>query len=80
MPPPTLEEIKQVIQEEFPGSNVDEIIEKNHRILGRIVWEQFRNMDVWSRNRLVTERVRDRLGLKGLNVGVLVPLAPGERP
>jgi hypothetical protein len=76
--PATIDEVKHVIQEVFPGSKVDEIIARNHRILGAIIWDQFQNMDVGARNRLVTGRVRDRLGLRGLNVGYLIPLAPGE--
>ena len=35
-------------------------------------------MDNKDKNSLVTEKVRDKVGLKGMNVGVLFPLAPGE--
>jgi len=76
--PVTLEEVKQLIQEEFPGSDVDKVTEENHRVLGTIVWDQFQGMDSRERSRLITERVRDRLGLKGINIGILFPKAPGE--
>jgi acid stress-induced BolA-like protein IbaG/YrbA len=77
--PATLEEVKQVIQTEFPGSDVDDVKEENHRVLGTIVWNGFKGKDSRERNRLVTEKVRNRLGLRGINVGILFPLAPGEK-
>lgn len=77
--PATLEEVQQIIQNEFPGSDVGGIREEHHRILGNIVWKGFKGQDISERSRLITEKVRDRLGLRGLNVGVLFPLAPGEK-
>ena len=77
--PVTLEELQQIIQNEFPGSDVAGIREENHRIKGNIVWKGFTGQDSWERNRQVTEKVRDKLGLRGLNVGFLFPLAPGEK-
>jgi acid stress-induced BolA-like protein IbaG/YrbA len=59
--PATLEQVKQVIQEAFPGAEVDRIQETNHRIFGEIIWDQFQGQDDVTRNRLVTQRVRDRL-------------------
>ena len=74
----TLEEVKQVIEYEFPGADVGGIQEENHRVIGSIVWKDFKGMDSKERHRLVTEKVRNRLGLRGINVGILFPLAPGE--
>ena len=55
------------------------VTETNHRVVGTIIWEGFKDKDVEERNRLVTEKVRNKLGLRGINVGILFPLAPGER-
>lgn len=77
--PATVDEVKQVISEEFPESDVAGIIEEGHRIGGTFFWPKFKGMDFSERNRLVTRRVRDRLGLHGINIGFLFPLAPGEK-
>ena len=76
--PATLDQVRQIIQREFPGADVQEIVENNHRLMGAIVWPGFANMGAEERNRLVTERIRYRLGLEGTNLGVLFPVAPGE--
>lgn len=76
--PATLDEVKEVIKNGFPTAEVEGIQEENHRVLGSIVWEGFKDMDYKERNRLVTLKVRDTLGYRGMNVGVLFPLAPGE--
>jgi hypothetical protein len=76
--PATLEEVKSLIQTQFPGSDANGLAEENHRVVGTIIWHGFKGMDSRDRNRLVTERIRDRLGLRGLNVGSLFPRAPGE--
>ena len=75
----TLEEVKTLIEEGFPRSDVSQIAEDGHRITGVIYWEDFREMKMGERTQLVTKRVRDKLGLKGLNVGILFPLARGEK-
>jgi hypothetical protein len=77
--PATLQEVQKIIRDEFPGSDVAGIREEDHRIKGNIIWNGFKGQDARERNRQVTEKVRDKLGLKGLNVGFLFPLAPGER-
>lgn len=72
--PATVEEVEQLIQEGFPGSEA-EVTEKNHRVVGTIFWDQFQGKDPGERNRLVTRMVRDPLGYKGINIGFLLPLA-----
>lgn len=72
--PATVEEVKKLIQEEFPDS-VAEIDERNHRVTGTIIWSQFSGASAERRNKLVTERVRNKLGYRGTNLGFLVPLA-----
>ncbi len=77
--PATLEEVRKAIQQAFPDADVDSLQEQNHRVTGTIVSREFEGKDAWERNRLVTERVRDRLGLRGVNVGFPFPVAPGEQ-
>lgn len=78
--PAKLEEIKSLILKEFAEANVEDIQEQSdHRIVGSIIWPGFKKMDVSTRNRMVTEKVRNTLGLRGLNIGILFPLAPGEK-
>ncbi len=76
--PATVQEVQEIIREAFPDSDVSHLAEENHRVVGTVYWDGFQNMPPRERNRLMTERVRDRLGLKGLNVGVLFPLVRGE--
>jgi hypothetical protein len=75
----TLEVVERIIQEAFPGSRVEVTDQENHRLVGTIYWKGFKGMDMTKRTQLVTERVREPLGLDGLNVGILFPLAPGEQ-
>jgi acid stress-induced BolA-like protein IbaG/YrbA len=77
--PATLDEVRAVIEDAFPGAAVSVATGEDHRIAGTIVWPKFSDYEDTERHRLVIERVRNRLGLRGLNVGVLFPLAPGER-
>lgn len=73
----TVEEVKQLIEQEFPDSVV-KIDEENHRVTGIIIWRQFQNKSVERRNRLVTEKVRNKLGYRGTNIGFLLPLASAD--
>lgn len=76
--PIQVQELQQLIEQQFPGARID-IKETEGRINGPIFWSEFRGLDLFARNRLITERILDQLGLKGLNIGNLVPLAPGEK-
>lgn len=76
--PATLAEVKDIILQEFPGANVTGLKEENYRILGPMWWDGFADMDIVKRNHLITERVRNKLGLTGMNIGVIFPLEPGE--
>lgn len=75
----TIDEVRSLILMEFPGSDVSNVKEENQRVYGIIDWNGFRNMDVSARNRLVTQKVRNKLGPKGYNVGFLLPHVPGEK-
>jgi len=72
--PATLDEVKILISDAFPGADVSDIDIENHRIGGAIVWDGFAGKDSSERSRLVSEGVRDKLGLRGMNVGILLPL------
>ncbi len=75
---PTVDEVRQAITTAFPGADVSNIHAEGRRVLGSFVWPEFREIDDPERNRLVTRRVRAKMGPRGFNLGVLVPLAPGE--
>ncbi len=77
--PVTVEELKKVLQDEFPNSDVAGVTEKNHRVTGTVIWKGFKGKDSDERHRLIDERVLDKLGMRGINVGVLFLLAPGEK-
>jgi hypothetical protein len=76
--PATLEDVRNLVSEGFPGSDVSEILEENHRVFGTVRWNGFSDYSQEDRNRLVTQRVRNKLGFKALNVGMLFPRVPGE--
>ncbi|MCX6360658.1 MAG: hypothetical protein NT029_12660 [Armatimonadetes bacterium] len=76
--PATLTEVQEAILRAFPDADVTRIRQEGSRVLGVIVSSEFTDKEDRERNRLVSERVRELLGLRGLNVGILFPLAPGE--
>lgn len=76
--PATLKEVKSLIERELPGSDVAEIEEFGGRVFGTIRWDGFEQMNSEERNKYVATTVRDKLGLRGLNVGILFPRVPGE--
>jgi acid stress-induced BolA-like protein IbaG/YrbA len=78
--PATLDEVKQLIEQAFPGSNADDVKEEDHRIVGTIIWKEFKGKDAAERNRLVRDNVRNKLGYRGQNVGFLMPLARADEP
>ena len=77
--PATVTEVQNLIQAQFAGADTAGVREEGNRIGGVIFWAGFSNMDIGERNRMVTERIRNRLGLRGMNIGILFPLAPGEK-
>lgn len=78
--PATVTEVRKLIEDAFGSDSAlaSVVQEKQGRIVGNIVWTGFEKMDVSARNQLVTQRIRNPLGFRGLNVGILYPLAPGE--
>ena len=75
----TLDEVRTLILEEFPDSDVTEIGEVNsYRIGGIIHSREFVDKSVRERQQIISDKVRKRLGFRGINIGILFPLAPGE--
>jgi len=70
----SINEVKELIEQGFSNA-VAEIGEENHRVTGSIIWPDFRGKSAEDRNKLVTERVRNKLGHRGTNIGLLLPLA-----
>jgi hypothetical protein len=64
--PTTVEEVKQLVQDGFPDAEPD-LEEYNERVTGVIYWPEFGQMTPEQRNHLVTERVRNHLGYRGLD-------------
>jgi len=58
---------------------VDGFREERDLIKGIIVWEGFKKIDYLERSKMVDEKVRDPLGLRGLNVDIIYTLAPKEK-
>jgi acid stress-induced BolA-like protein IbaG/YrbA len=77
--PVTAEEVRTIIQRELPGARVDDLHTENFRVTGTIRWDGFRGKDTRQRHQLVTDKVRARLGMGAINVGVLHALTLEER-
>ena len=71
--PATVDEIKILIEKEFTGS-FNKIEIKNYRITGTIVWNGFKNKTPETRNKIVIEKIRNKIGFRGTNLGFLLPL------
>jgi len=77
--PATADEVRRIITTVFPGSNPEDVKDQNNRVVGTFLWDGFKGVSPRDRNQLVTEKVRTELGPRGLNVGYLIPLAPGDK-
>ncbi|HEV2473992.1 MAG TPA: hypothetical protein VGS41_15050 [Chthonomonadales bacterium] len=75
---PSIEEIKEAIEEVVPGSSVEPIGEPRPETDWVIRSRLFKGMEIPDR-RLRVRKIRDRLGIKGQFVGAFIPLAPGEK-
>lgn len=78
--PATVDEVKKMMQDEFPNSDVSDIREgEYHRVTGTIRWYGFKGKELDERYNLLL-RARNKLEDRGIKVGFLLPLAPGEQP
>jgi hypothetical protein len=76
--PVTVNELDILIKDAFPGATVT-LEEADHRITGKVRWDGFKGVELEDRSQMMRKRVRDVLGLNGMNVGVIFTLAPRER-
>lgn len=74
----TIAELKKIIAEEFPGATAMLRLESDNRIRGEGRSLEFKGKSDSERIRLISERVRQRLGQRGMNLGILYT-APGEQ-
>ncbi len=77
MKPVSKAELEQQIRKAFPQATPI-IQDERGRLNGVIVWQGFQDMPARERNQQVTELVRNPFKIGAINVGLLVPLAPGE--
>lgn len=76
--PTTAKEVEEIVKEAFENAETEVQEDEHHRVWGYIFWSGFKGKDSEERYRLVSERVRRRLGYQGHNVGVLIPVVRGE--
>lgn len=76
--PATVEDVKQLIQEKFPNSDVSGLDWRDQRVTGIIRWQGFKGMKADDRYNRVVSAIHDKFGSRSLSVGILLPLAPGE--
>lgn len=79
--PIMLEELRHLIEMAFPNADTTRIYQDQTTlyIQGQVTWEGFRGMDCTDRHALASRRVRDGIGLRGLNVGLIACRCKGER-
>jgi len=73
-----LDELTKLLSEEFEGVLTENLHEDSGRIIGAIIWEGFEGKDPRERSELITERIRRPLGSRAVNIGIVLPYAPGE--
>lgn len=76
----TRNELQALIDKSFRGADTSGLQEESHRIYGFIRSEEFGGLDDDQRRDLLRTKIREVLGLRGINVGWLIALAPGEDP
>lgn len=78
--PATREEVETLVHQAFPNAEAEIKLGAGFdEVWGYIYWPEFKGMNLNERNKLVTERVRSKLGYRGLNVGLLIPIVKGEK-
>ena len=78
--PVTANDVRDIVSEAFTDAKIDVSEDpQSHLVTGIITWNGFGGLDSRERHRLISERVRNKLGMRALNLGILFPLAPGEK-
>jgi hypothetical protein len=76
--PLTPDQIKAAIEASFPKADTTGIEGTGGRVYGEFVWSGFKGQTIPQRLEIFRTRVRDPLGVQGVDLGTVVPLAPGE--
>lgn len=76
----TKEQIEAFVRERYPNGFESGLEEKSGRIFGFVRSEDFAEKEYPERFREFRRRLVERFGQHMVNVGVIVPLAPGESP
>ena len=75
-----LNQVQNIIQHADPLADVAGVEERGGRIFGVVVSPSFAPMTAEQRSAWMREVVRNELGSRGVNVGILIAVAPGENP
>lgn len=70
--------IKQVLEAQFAGIEVDFDKPSGERVNGHVVWEGFTGHDHVDRQQRVRQALRDGLGADAQQVGILLTYTPRE--
>lgn len=76
--PVRLDELITLLNQNFEGVSTEHLQVDSGRIIGFIIWSGFLGMEPKQRNELITERIRRPLGSRAVNLGIILPYAPGE--
>ncbi len=71
-------EVKDILETAFCGMKVLTEVLPGGRISGSVIWAGFGEMDEVERQNLVRAELRDKLGERAQNVGVLLTYTPEE--
>ncbi len=70
--------IREVLEEKFPGIDVDLDEAPGERVNGHVVWEGFTGHDHVDRQQRVRQALREGLGAEMQQVGILLTYTPRE--
>ena len=76
----TLAQVRDLSKRALPNADLSKLEESGGRIFGEIRDAAFASMSQDQRIEWLNKNVREPLGLQGTNVGLLLPLEPGEEP
>lgn len=75
----TIEKVKALLQERFPGAAVDvEPLPYSERLSGYLVWGGFEDLEQIDRQDLVISWLRQQLGDEARRVSVILTYSPNE--
>lgn len=72
------QQVTQILQQAFPGMDVELDKKSNGRLHGTVIWEGFDDQDMGERQDLIRTALRKGLGAQFSQVGVLLTYTPRE--